>query len=266
MTREWVNACGSPRISHSPWSGSCQRVAISATRARCSGQASLCGMPSARRTVSRACITSPSTSCLGLLDRAVADPDRPRVGVAGQVVEGDLGQPPRPVDGVHDLHLGGVAGDGAQQPVPPDVGLLGVAGLDQRVEGERGVAEPAVAVVPVALAPEVLGQRGGRGGDDPAGDLVGHQPEGEQGAADHVGVRYVGRCSATPTPRPRRWSPRSGRAAPEVGGLGVRREPGHREDQLVALGDVELVVVGAVRRPSAAGGRGAPAGPARRPR
>ena len=42
-----------------------------------------------------------------------------RAGVAGEVVERALGQPPRPVDGVHDLQVLGVAGHGAQQPVAP---------------------------------------------------------------------------------------------------------------------------------------------------
>ena len=60
---------------------------------------------------------------------------------------------------VHDLQLRRLAGHGPQQPVAPRRGLLHVAGEHQRVERERGVAQPAVAVVPVAHTADLLGQR-----------------------------------------------------------------------------------------------------------
>ena len=59
------------------------------------------------------------------------------------------------------------------------------AGSDQRLEGQGRVAQPAVAVVPVALAPEVLRQRGGRRGDDAAGVHVREAAQGDQ-AAHHL--------------------------------------------------------------------------------
>ena len=55
------------------------------------------------------------------------------------------------------------------QPVHEGLGLLGEAEPQQGVEGEGGVADPGVAVVPVAPAADALGQAGGRGGDDRAG-------------------------------------------------------------------------------------------------
>ena len=49
--------------------------------------------------------------------------------------------PGRPV---HDLDLVGPSGHRPQQPAPPGVGLLGVAGLDEGEEGVGRVAQPAV--------------------------------------------------------------------------------------------------------------------------
>ncbi len=153
-----------------------------------------------------------------------------------------LGEPPRAVDGVHDLEVGGVARHRPQQPVAPEACLLGGARLDQRVDGERGVAQPAVAVVPVALAAEVLRQRGRRRRHDAAGVDVGHQVQRQQGAAYDVSVRDVGEVEP--------GDPgdlvvdrlvdqrRMGTRCPEV-----RRQPRGRERQDVALADVEVVDV-----------------------
>jgi hypothetical protein len=56
--------------------------------------------------------------------------------------------------------------------------------VDQRPRGHRGVADPAVAVVPVPDAADLLRQRGGGGGQDGAGRLVAESAQGE-GAAQH---------------------------------------------------------------------------------
>jgi hypothetical protein len=52
----------------------------------------------------------------------------------------------------------------------PGIGrrLLVVAGVEHGEQRQRRVAEPAVAVVPVADAADVLRERGRRRGDDPA--------------------------------------------------------------------------------------------------
>ena len=57
------------------------------------------------------------------------------------------------------------------------VGLVGARADVERLHRQRGVADPGVAVVPVALAADVLGQRRGRGGDDRAGRPVGQTLE-----------------------------------------------------------------------------------------
>ena len=145
------------------------------------------------------------------------------------------------VDGVHDLEVVGVAGDGAQQPVPPEPRLVDVPGVDQRLDGQGRVAQPAVAVVPVALAAEVLGQRGGGGRDDAAGLLVRHQAQREEGASYDVRVRHVVVAPRRPLPvvGDRREDGRVGvRRRPLV-----RRDPRHREGEGLAGRDVELVDV-----------------------
>ena len=60
--------------------------------------------------------------------------------------------------------------------------LLVEAERVQRPEAEGRVADPAVAVVPVALAARRLGQRGGGGGDDRAGRSVGEALEDQRRA------------------------------------------------------------------------------------
>ena len=62
--------------------------------------------------------------------------------------------------------------------------LVEVAAVHQRDQRHGGVAQPAEAVVPVALAAELLGQRGGRRGDDAAGGGVGQRLQGDERAAD----------------------------------------------------------------------------------
>ncbi len=186
---------------------------------------------------------------LALQGGAVADPDRPGVGIAGQVRELELGDPPAAVDGVQDLEVRGVAGHRAQQPAPPQLGLVGVTGLDQRADRQRRVAQPAEAVVPIARPARVLGQRGRRRGHDAAGRGVGQHPQGHQGAAHQVGVGCVGPAPVGPVLvlGDGRVDPVVDR--PEVTQRHVRRQPGRREGEDRALLHVELVGVPVVAGP-----------------
>ena len=61
-------------------------------------------------------------------------------------------------DAVHDLELAGLAGDRSQQPVTPALGLLVVPRAEECEQAEGRVAQPAVAIVPVALAADLLGK------------------------------------------------------------------------------------------------------------
>src|SRR5690606_32853648 len=103
---------------------------------------------------------------LDLFGRGVADAHRTGVFVAAQPIELVLGQAPFATDAVHDLQLVGTAADGPQQPVAPGTRLGQVAAAHQGVERESGIAEPAVAVVPVAHPADTLGQRCRGRGDD----------------------------------------------------------------------------------------------------
>ena len=120
----------------------------------------------------------------------VADPHRPRAAVAVQVRQLLLGQVGPAVDAVHELQravaVGLVLVPAGGQPVHEPGRLLGEADPQQGVEGEGGVADPGVAVVPVPHPADALGQAGGRGGDDRPGRLVGQQLQRQGRALHHL--------------------------------------------------------------------------------
>src|SRR4051794_1699313 len=96
------------------------------------------------------CSAAPFPMCTGV------DPP-----VAGPVVKHVLLQVGGAVDAVHDVQRTAVATDPFPDPIsqpPPELpGLLGHAEPEQRMHREGGVADPGVAVVPVALAADLLG-------------------------------------------------------------------------------------------------------------
>ena len=75
-------------------------------------------------------------------------------------------------DAIHDLRLLRAAGDGAQQPGLPSPGLLIVAAVHERQQGEGSVAQPTVAVIPVPRAAQLLGQGSGDGSDDSSRGMI----------------------------------------------------------------------------------------------
>ena len=101
--------------------------------------------------------------------RRIADAHRRGFLVAGQPVGVPFGEPPLAADAVHDLQLIRAAGDRAQQPFAPSLRFFVIAGMHGAEQRQRGVAQPAIAVIPIALAAEPLRQRRGRRGDDAAG-------------------------------------------------------------------------------------------------
>ncbi len=246
MTREWVKSWRGPRISQSPLSLSCQFSARWSTKHPLQ-RPGVVGVPEGGLAgrLERQHHLAHHVG-LALADGPVADPHGTRVGVPGQPVHRPLGQAPGAVDGIHDLEVAGVAGDGAKQPVAPEPRLVRRARLDQRVDRQRGVAEPAVAVVPVALPAEVLGQRRGRCRHDPAGLGVGHQVQGEQRAPHVVGMGDAGEIAP--------GHPVHGlvdRLVDQVA-VGARRaqvgrQPGGRPGEHLPLVDLEVVDVAVVR-------------------
>ena len=147
---------------------------------------------------------------LELHRRGVAGAHRRCAAVAGKPAEFDLLQTALAGHAVQDLHVGRAARHRAQQPFPPLDRFIGVARQQQRIEREGGVAQPAVAVVPVAHAATCFGQRGRGRSDDAAGLCEGQRLERDQRTHDAGLASAHGRCSGPTT----RASRPSCRAAP----------------------------------------------------
>ena len=101
----------------------------------------------------------------------------------------------------------------SRQPTHERLCLLAKAQAQKRIKRESRVANPSVAVVPVALAAELLGQRCRRRRDDRPRRLVGQAASAS--APSGAPSRASARCSATatasgassqPSPRPSRAS------------------------------------------------------------
>ncbi len=128
----------------------------------------------------------------------VADAHRLRSVVARQPRQLELDQPPLAGETIEALQLRRRAGRRAQQPVAPGARFVVVAGVHQREQRQRRVAQPAEAVVPVARAANLLRQRGRRRRDDAAGRRVGQRFERHERSRDRVRPRAVGRGPAGP--------------------------------------------------------------------
>ena len=143
----------------------------------------------------------PEDVVLALVEGTVADPDGTGAGVARELVERRLREIPTAVDPVHDLQRAVLGrfdvGHELHELVRLPVELQPV----QRLQRERRVAHPGVAVVPVALPSRRLRQRRRQRGDRRAGGHVGQALDRECRALDRVPVAMVGNPSAT-EPRP----------------------------------------------------------------
>ena len=129
---------------------------------------------------------------LPLVEGAVPDPDRPRAGVPGELVARRFLQVAAAVDPVHDLERFVLGRLDVRDEGHELVGLPGQVQHVQRLEREGRVADPGVAVVPVALAAGGLRQRGRERGDGRAGRHVGEPLDRERGALDRVAEAMVG--------------------------------------------------------------------------
>ena len=139
---------------------------------------------------------------LELFTRGVADAHGLRSLVAREPVDRVFTQPPFTGGAVHDLEVLGVAGDRAQEPVAPGERFFVVSADGQREQGEGGVPQPAVAVVPVPHTPDPFGQRCRRCGDDPArrgvGECLQRDERPDHRVAPPAGVRALGYPVAPP--------------------------------------------------------------------
>ena len=124
---------------------------------------------------------------LDLAVGGVADPHRPRPGVPGQRVDHGLGAELEPfdrVEGMQPLRVAAGPRDAPVDPVQKRLGLVERAEVDEHARRHRSVAEPAVAVVPVAHAAELLGERHRRRGQDRACRLVDEAAQRQRAADD----------------------------------------------------------------------------------
>src|SRR5262245_41749124 len=104
-----------------------------------------------------------------MIPGAVADGNGAGVPPAAQVRQRSFGQDSLAADAVHDLHgvVGVIVATGGLGQEGEKIRRLFGAGADvEGFERQAGVAEPRVAVVPVALAADLLWQRRRRGCDD----------------------------------------------------------------------------------------------------
>jgi len=130
---------------------------------------------------------------LVLVPCPVADPDRPGRPPSREVVEELLGEILAPVDAVHDLQgeVTGLADQRLEEEREVLHRLPGETEAVERAQHERRVADPRVAIVPVALATRSLGQgRGGRGHDG-AGRRVAEALEGQRAPLDEAAPRMI---------------------------------------------------------------------------
>ena len=116
------------------------------------------------------------------------------------------------------------------QPVPESRRLFGEADTQQAVHRERGVANPGVAVVPIAHAADRLRQAAGRGCDNRPGRLEREELERQGGALDDftpaAGVGAVSTASVASSRRCRGTVLPPRRAPGQRLGAGLRIEDG----------------------------------------
>ncbi len=123
---------------------------------------------------------------LVLLRRRVADQHGLCAAIARQLRYLVFVEVPATVEPIHDLHSVGRAADRPQQPVAPSRRLLGEASVEEGAEREGGVAQPAVAIVPVHVAAGEFRQASGGRRHEAAREVVHHGLESDQRALHDV--------------------------------------------------------------------------------
>ena len=157
---------------------------------------------------------------LALVEGAVADPHGARAGVAGEILARGLGQIAAAVDPVHDLQRAVLVGLEVGDELHELLGLPVEVQVVQRLQREGRVAQPRVAVVPVALAAGRLRQRGRQRRDRRAGRHVGEALDRQRRALDRIAPAVVGDPRARSASAPEA----SGRGQPRVGLVDVAGE------------------------------------------
>ena len=173
---------------------------------------------------------------LALVEGPVSDSDRVRAGVARELLAERFGQVAPPVDAVHDLQPAVAVGLDVADELHELVGLPVEPEQVQRLQCERRVAHPRIAVVPVALAPRSLGQRRGQRRDERPGRHVGQALDHQGRALDRLAPAMVGKPRGARQPSPpeadRVVEPRGG--VVDIDGSDQPVLPGKRGESAIA--------------------------------
>src|SRR5258705_2800141 len=101
---------------------------------------------------------------LFLMRRPVSNAYRARTAIAIEMGQFPLLQVALSSNTVHNLEVFAACVIEASQPVRERLGLLRISKHAQRIQGESGIAQPGVAVIPVTYSPELFRQRSSRRG------------------------------------------------------------------------------------------------------
>ncbi len=182
----------------------------------------------------------PEDVVLPLVEGAVADAHRTGACISGEVVERRLRQVAPPVDPVHDLQPAVVVRLDVGDELHELVGLPVEVQVVERLQRERRVPDPGVAVVPVPLSARRLREGRGERRHRRAGRHVRQPLDRQSRALDRVAPAVVGdaRSVQPGTPEARR------RREPLVGFVDVggdRELLGPRESAVDSLAGLERV-------------------------
>src|SRR3989454_1021441 len=124
---------------------------------------------------------------LDLPIRLIPDPHRPQAAVPGEGIDFPLVGDRVPADPICGLQTSGFSvGDDVQDVTQIALHRVRVAQPIEGVDHEVGVAQPAIAVVPVAPAPRCFGNRRRHRRDDRAGIFEHVELQGDGGANDRI--------------------------------------------------------------------------------
>src|SRR5579883_1328970 len=123
---------------------------------------------------------------LQLVACSISDAHGNRTLIARQPGELEFMQPAFSGNPIKRLDLLRVSGNRTQKPVAPSLRLAEEAALDERIKREGRIAQPTIAIIPIARATEQLRQRSRTGRDYAARLRMRERLERDQGTKDHI--------------------------------------------------------------------------------
>ena len=175
---------------------------------------------------------------LDLIARAVADANRLRAVVPGQVMERSLVGDPASIDGIHDLELP-IALERIADEVKELAGLTSTAEQIRGANRHRGISRPRIPIVPVSMTSKPFGDRRGWSSNHRTGRRIHQQFQEQAGANDMMAPRTVVSKSTHPiTPALSSSAQRIERSVREHG-LRLRRVPANHHPNALARLELE---------------------------